>query len=141
MRSADGRHPADTLQRDGTDQLSGYGGGAGTNDALGRDPHSFADFFLMTLNIALLIVGCLMETYSAIVVMVPLIVPLGLHYGVDPVHLGVIFLANLEFCFHDGTAALIGLNGLGRASGPKWKIAIFSGVTSFWNILPIGLRI
>ncbi|MFI4890587.1 MAG: TRAP transporter large permease subunit [Steroidobacterales bacterium] len=55
--------------------------------------------FLMALNVALLIVGCLMEIYSAIVVVVPLIVPLGLHYGVDPVHLGVIFLANLELGF------------------------------------------
>ncbi|MFI4983217.1 MAG: TRAP transporter large permease subunit, partial [Nevskiales bacterium] len=55
--------------------------------------------FLMALNIVLLIVGSLMEIYSAIVVAVPLIVPLGLHYGVDPVHLGVIFLANLELGF------------------------------------------
>jgi tripartite ATP-independent transporter DctM subunit len=55
--------------------------------------------FLLALNFALLIVGCLMEIYSAIVVVVPLIVPLGLHYGVDPVHLGVIFLANLELGF------------------------------------------
>ncbi len=55
--------------------------------------------FLLALNLVLLIVGCLMEIYSAIVVVVPLIVPLGLHYGVDPVHLGVIFLANLELGF------------------------------------------
>jgi len=55
--------------------------------------------FLLALNVVLLIVGSLMEIYSAIVVVVPLIVPLGLHYGVDPVHLGVIFLANLELGF------------------------------------------
>jgi len=55
--------------------------------------------FLLALNIALLIVGCLMDVYSAIVVVVPLIVPLGLRYGVDPVHLGVIFLVNLELGF------------------------------------------
>lgn len=55
--------------------------------------------FLLALNVVLLAVGCLMEIYSAIVVVVPLIVPLGLHYGVDPVHLGVIFLANLELGF------------------------------------------
>jgi tripartite ATP-independent transporter DctM subunit len=55
--------------------------------------------FLLALNIVLLLVGCLMEIYSAIVVVVPLIVPLGLHYGVDPVHLGVIFLANMELGF------------------------------------------
>lgn len=52
--------------------------------------------FLLLLNVFLLIVGCLMDVFSAIVVVAPLIVPLGAHYGVDPVHLGVIFLANLE---------------------------------------------
>jgi tripartite ATP-independent transporter DctM subunit len=55
--------------------------------------------FLLALNIALLVVGCLMDMYSAIVVVVPLIVPLGLQYGIDPVHLGVIFLVNLELGF------------------------------------------
>ena len=53
-------------------------------------------FFLLLLNVFLLVVGCLMDIYSAIVVVVPLIVPLGLAYGVDPVHLGIIFLTNLE---------------------------------------------
>ncbi len=44
----------------------------------------------------LLIVGALMDIYSAIFVVVPLIVPMGLAYGIDPVHLGIIFLANME---------------------------------------------
>ncbi len=60
---------------------------------------SFVDsplFFLLLLNIVLLITGCLMDIYSAIVVVVPLMTPLGLAYGVDPVHLGIIFLTNLE---------------------------------------------
>ena len=52
--------------------------------------------FLLLLNIFLLLVGCLMDVFSAIVVVVPLIVPLGEHYGIDPVHLGIVFLANLE---------------------------------------------
>jgi tripartite ATP-independent transporter DctM subunit len=52
--------------------------------------------FLLTLNIFLLVVGCLMDVFSAIVVVVPLIVPIGLAFGIDPVHLGIIFLANLE---------------------------------------------
>jgi tripartite ATP-independent transporter DctM subunit len=52
--------------------------------------------FLLALNLCLLIVGCVMDMYSAIVVMVPLIVPLGLAYGIDPIHLGIIFLANME---------------------------------------------
>ncbi len=52
--------------------------------------------FLLVLNVLLLIVGCLMDTYSAIVVVVPLLVPLGAAYGIDPIHLGIIFLANME---------------------------------------------
>jgi tripartite ATP-independent transporter DctM subunit len=53
-------------------------------------------FFLLLLNIFLLIVGCLMDIYSAIVVVVPLITPLGAFFGIDPFHLGIIFLTNLE---------------------------------------------
>ncbi len=52
--------------------------------------------FLIFLNIALLITGCLMDIFSAIMVVVPLIIPLGEAYGIHPVHLGIIFLANLE---------------------------------------------
>ena len=52
--------------------------------------------FLLALNLCLLAVGCVMDMYSAIVVVVPLIVPLGLAYGIDPIHLGIIFLANME---------------------------------------------
>ena len=40
--------------------------------------------------------GCLMDIFSAIVVVAPLVVPIGLAFGIDPVHLGVIFLVNLE---------------------------------------------
>ncbi len=52
--------------------------------------------FLLALNLSLLAVGCVMDMYSAIMVVVPLIVPLGLTYGIDPIHLGIIFLANME---------------------------------------------
>jgi C4-dicarboxylate transporter, DctM subunit len=52
--------------------------------------------FLLLLNVFLLVVGCLMEIYPAIVVEVPLLVPLGAAYGIDPVRLGIIFLANME---------------------------------------------
>jgi len=52
--------------------------------------------FLLALNGFLLVVGCLMDVFSAIVVIVPLIVPIAEVFGVDPVHLGVIFVANLE---------------------------------------------
>jgi len=52
--------------------------------------------FLLALNAFLLIVGCLMDIYSAIVIQVPLLLPLALAFGVNPLHLGIIFLANLE---------------------------------------------
>ena len=55
--------------------------------------------FLLALNLFLLLVGCLMDIFSAIVVVVPLILPIGRHFGVDPIHLGIIFLANLELGF------------------------------------------
>ncbi|MDO8519462.1 MAG: TRAP transporter large permease [Deltaproteobacteria bacterium] len=52
--------------------------------------------FLVCLNIFLLIVGCLMDIFSATIVVVPLITPVAYKFGVDPVHLGIIFLTNLE---------------------------------------------
>lgn len=52
--------------------------------------------FLLLLNVFLLVVGCLMEIYPAIVIEVPLLVPLGAAFGIDPVRLGIIFLANME---------------------------------------------
>jgi TRAP-type C4-dicarboxylate transport system permease large subunit len=51
--------------------------------------------FLLVLNIFLLIVGALLDIFSAIMVVVPLIVPIAANFGIDPVHLGIIFLANL----------------------------------------------
>ncbi len=51
--------------------------------------------FLILLNLGLLITGCLMDIFSAILVVVPLIIPVGESFGIHPVHLGVIFLANL----------------------------------------------
>jgi tripartite ATP-independent transporter DctM subunit len=52
--------------------------------------------FLLLLNLFLIAVGALMDIFSAIIVVAPLIVPLGNAFGIDPVHLGIIFLANLE---------------------------------------------
>jgi tripartite ATP-independent transporter DctM subunit len=55
--------------------------------------------FLLLLNAALLVVGCLMDIFSAILIVLPLIAPLGTAYGIDPVHLGIIFITNLEVGF------------------------------------------
>ena len=55
--------------------------------------------FLLALNVFLLLVGTVMDIFSAIVVVVPLILPLAEFYGVNVVHLGIIFVANLELGF------------------------------------------
>jgi len=63
--------------------------------------------FLLGLNLVLLVVGGLVEIYAAIIVVVPLLVPLGVAFGMDPIHLGIIFLANMELGF---LAPPVGLN-------------------------------
>lgn len=55
-----------------------------------------AGTFLLIINAVLLLVGCLMDIFSAIIVVVPLIAPAAAQYNIDPYHLGVIFLLNLE---------------------------------------------
>lgn len=52
--------------------------------------------FLLLLNIVLLAMGALLDIFSAIVIMVPLLLPVAVSYGIHPVHLGIIFLANME---------------------------------------------
>jgi tripartite ATP-independent transporter DctM subunit len=55
--------------------------------------------FLLILNLSLLVAGCLIDIFSAIMILLPLIFPLGAVYGIDPVHLGIIFLINMEAGF------------------------------------------
>ncbi len=52
--------------------------------------------FLMLLNLFLIVVGMMMDIFSAIIVVVPLIIPIAKFYGIDPIHLGIVFLTNLE---------------------------------------------
>ena len=52
--------------------------------------------FLIILNLVLLILGAILDIFSALVIMIPLIVPMAMRFGVDPVHLGIIFLANMQ---------------------------------------------
>lgn len=52
--------------------------------------------FLLALNVILLIAGCVMDVFSAIAVLAPLLLPVGAQFGISPVHLAIIFLANLE---------------------------------------------
>lgn len=52
--------------------------------------------FLILLNIFLLFLGAFLDIFAAIVIMVPLILPIAISYGIHPVHLGIIFLANMQ---------------------------------------------
>lgn len=52
--------------------------------------------FLLLLNVLLLLLGAILDVFSALVIMVPLLLPVAVGYGIDPVHLGIIFLANMQ---------------------------------------------
>lgn len=52
--------------------------------------------FLIGVNILLLIAGCVMDIMSAILVLAPLLTPMAVHYGIDPIHFGIIMIVNLE---------------------------------------------
>ncbi len=63
--------------------------------------------FLISVNIFLLIVGCLMDIFSALMVIVPLVLPMAIAYDVHPIHFGIIFLVNLEIGY---STPPVGLN-------------------------------
>ena len=95
--------------------------------------------FLLALNVFLILVGCLMEIFPAIVVVVPLIVPLGVAFNVHPVHLGIIFIANLELGY---LTPLVGLNILlasYRFKRPVLEVA--SAALPMAGILAIGVLV
>lgn len=91
--------------------------------------------FLILLNIALLITGCLMDIFSAIMVVVPLIIPLGTLFGIHPVHLGIIFLANLQLGYLTPPVGLNLFLASYRFNKPLGKIA--KNVMPFFLILLI----
>ena len=93
--------------------------------------------FLILLNVFLLLVGCTMDVFSAIIVVVPLIVPLAQNYGINLIHLGIIFLANLEIGY---TTPPIGLNlfiSSSRFNEPV--IELYRAALPFLGLQLIGL--
>jgi C4-dicarboxylate transporter, DctM subunit len=84
--------------------------------------------FLLMLNFFLLIVGSLMDIFSAIIVVVPLIIPIAKEFGVDPIHLGIIFLTNLEIGYLHPP---VGLNLF--LSSIRFKRSI---INLYWVTLP-----
>ena len=93
--------------------------------------------FLLALNAFLLVVGCLMDIFSAIVVVVPLILPIGRHFGVDPIHLGIIFLANLELGF---LTPPVGMNlFLSSVRFKKKLFSVYGSALPFLLILAVAV--
>ena len=93
--------------------------------------------FLLGLNLVLLVIGSLIEIYAAIVVLVPLLVPIGLQLGLHPIHLGILFLANMELGF---LMPPVGLNLLLASSRLKKTMSETTrAVLPLFFILLIGL--
>ena len=63
--------------------------------------------FLLLLNVFLLILGAVLDIFSALVLIVPLLLPIAIQYGIDPLHLGIIFLANMQLGY---STPPVGLN-------------------------------
>jgi TRAP-type C4-dicarboxylate transport system permease large subunit len=93
--------------------------------------------FLLCLNLFLLLVGCLMDIFSATVVVVPLIVPLGVAFDIHPVHLGIIFIANLELGY---LTPPVGLNlFLASYRFERPLLQVYRAAVPFLLILAVGV--
>ncbi len=95
--------------------------------------------FLIVLNVFLLLVGAMMDIFSAIIVVVPLILPLAARYGIDPAHLGIIFLANLEIGY---STPPVGINlFIASQRFNKTVITLFKSTFPFLLLMLIWLII
>ncbi|MEK6629726.1 MAG: TRAP transporter large permease subunit [Acidobacteriota bacterium] len=93
--------------------------------------------FLLALNVILLVLGSVLEIYSAIIILAPLIAPMGVAFGVDPIHMGVIFLANLELGF---LFPPVGLNlFLSSSRFNKPLTSLYKHIIPFLIITAIGV--
>lgn len=93
--------------------------------------------FLLFLNLLLVVVGALMDTFSAIVVVAPLVTPIGAAFGIDPIHLGIVFLANLELGY---LAPPVGENlFLSSYRFQKSVGAVFRSVMPMFLVLSVGV--
>jgi C4-dicarboxylate transporter DctM subunit len=84
--------------------------------------------FLLALNVLLLLVGCLMDIFTALLVVVPLILPAAISFGIDPYHLGVIFILNLEIGYVHPPVGLNLFIAAFRFRAPMTQL--------YWSIVP-----
>lgn len=106
--------------------------------------------FLLLLNVFLLILGMMLDIFSALMIMVPLLLPIAVRYGIDPVHLGIIFLANMQIGYFTPP---VGMNlfiasyrfkkpimTLYRATWPFFLILLTSVlIITYWPALSLAL--
>jgi C4-dicarboxylate transporter, DctM subunit len=93
--------------------------------------------FLLMLNVILILKGSFMDVFSAIIVLVPLITPIAAGFGIDPVQLGIIFLANLELGY---LTPPVGLNLCLSAYRFKQSMtSVYRATLPFYLILLLGV--
>ncbi|MBD3610080.1 MAG: TRAP transporter large permease subunit [Gammaproteobacteria bacterium] len=106
--------------------------------------------FLMLLNVFLLLLGAILDIFSALVLMVPLLLPIAMGYGIDPIHFGIIFLANMQIGYFTPP---VGMNlfiasyrfkkpvmQLYQATLPFFFILLLSVlIITYWPTLTLGL--
>ncbi len=106
--------------------------------------------FLILLNLFLLVLGTLLDVFSALMIVVPLVVPVALGYGIDPVHLGIVFLANMQIGYFTppvGMNLFIASHRFGkpvlqlyRATLPFFFILLGAVlIITYWPALSLGL--
>lgn len=103
--------------------------------------HSFISsktVFLMVLNAFLLVVN-MVEIFSAIIIVVPVIAPVAAQYGIDPVHLGIIFLLNLEIGYMTPPLGLNLFLSSRRFESPLAKL--YGATLPFWFMLLVALAL
>jgi len=95
--------------------------------------------FLIVLNLFLLAVGCIMGMFPALTVVIPLITPIAQAYGIHPLHLGIIFLANLEI---GASIPPLGINlFIASIRFEKPVLSLYIASLPFIIILLVGLAI
>jgi C4-dicarboxylate transporter DctM subunit len=95
--------------------------------------------FLLAVNVLLLIVGCLMDSISAILIIAPLLTPIAVQLGIDPVHLGIIFIVNLEIGY---LTPPIGINlFVASAAFEKPLGQVIKSVVPFIGVMFVGLMV
>jgi C4-dicarboxylate transporter, DctM subunit len=106
--------------------------------------------FLILLNLFLLLLGTMLDIFSALVLMVPLLLPVAIGYGVDPVHLGIIFLANMQIGYFTPPVGMNLFIASYRFGKPvtqlyratlAWFLILLSAVLiiTYWPWLSLGL--